>query len=129
MSTSALAVTEKKVTTASRAPSRARLPARPLMVLRLRRPFSAKSMPQSGSHMNAKLFREHAKKPFHRIVETIHHPFFQGDDGIVGDGDVLRTDLRAALGDVAIADAVRLAQVLHAVLDVQRVHLQRRGID
>ena len=39
------------------------------------------------------------------------------------------TDLGAALGDVAVADAVRVLQVADAILGVERVHLERRGVD
>jgi hypothetical protein len=36
--------------------------------------------------------------------------------------------LAAARGDVAVADAVALAQLGNAVLGVQRIHLQRGGV-
>ena len=48
---------------------------------------------------------------------------------VVGDVDVLRADLRAALGDVAVADVVLLLQIRNTVLDVERVHLERGRVD
>src|SRR4029079_12172132 len=64
-----------------------------------------------------------------RVEVPVDHPLFPRNDGVVRDGDALRTDLRAALRDVAVADPVRLAQLGDAVLGVQRVHLQRRRVD
>src|SRR5262249_9299330 len=46
-----------------------------------------------------------------------------------GDRDVLRADLGAALGDVAQADAVLLAQGRDAVLHVERMHLECGHVD
>ena len=65
----------------------------------------------------------------HRVVELVHHPLLERDDGVVRDRDVFRADLRAALRDVAVADAVLLLQVRHAVRGVERVHLQLRDVD
>ena len=62
------------------------------------------------------------------IEELVHHPLLERDDRVVGDGDVLGADLRAALGDVAEPDAVRPPEIGHAVLGVERVHLERRGV-
>ena len=47
-----------------------------------------------------------AKQLRQRIEKPVHNPLLQRNDRIVGDGDILRTNLGAALGDVAIADAV-----------------------
>src|SRR5437763_6167555 len=41
----------------------------------------------------------------HRIIELIHYALLQGNDGVVRNVEVLRADLSAALGDVAVADA------------------------
>src|SRR5436305_8334918 len=76
-----------------------------------------------------RLLPKDAQQPLQRIVEFVDHPLLERDDGIIGDGDRLRTDLGAALSDVAVADAVRLAQVGEAVLGVEGVHLQGRGVD
>ena len=75
------------------------------------------------------LCREDAKEPSQRIVEFVHDPFLEGDDGIVGNGDVLGAHLGAALGDIAVPDAVAVTQVGQSILGVERVHLQRGGID
>src|SRR5436190_582548 len=40
----------------------------------------------------------------HRVVKLVHHALLERDDGIVRDRDVLGADLRAALGDVAVAN-------------------------
>ena len=41
------------------------------------------------------------EKPGDGVVETVHHPFLEGDDSVVGDANVLGADLSAAPGDVA----------------------------
>src|SRR4051812_46186414 len=51
------------------------------------------------------------------------------NDGVVGDGDVLGTDLGAALGDVAVADAVAVLELVTPIEDVERMHLELRGMD
>src|SRR5438105_11864264 len=56
-------------------------------------------------------------------VEVVGHPLLHGDDAVVGDVDVLGTDLAAALGDVAEPDARVLADELRAVDRVERVHV------
>src|SRR5580704_4643654 len=40
---------------------------------------------------------------------TVHNAFLQWNDRVIGDGDVLRANFRAALGDVAVSDAVLVA--------------------
>src|SRR5712664_4647654 len=67
---------------------------------------------------------EDAEQPPQRIVDLVHHAFLERDDGVVGDGDLFRAHARAALGDVAEPDALRLRQFADAVLHVERVHLQ-----
>src|SRR5437773_935570 len=69
-----------------------------------------------------------AEQSAERIVELVDDPLLQRDDGVIGDRDVFRTDLRAAFGDVAIADALRLAQLFETVLGVERMHLERRRV-
>src|SRR6476619_1272851 len=78
-------------------------------------------MPASGA--------EHAKQLHDRIVELVYDALLQRDDRIVGDRDALGTDFRAALGDVAISDAVRGLQVSRALLGIERMHFERCGID
>src|SRR5262245_13752306 len=58
------------------------------------------------------LLREHQPpQARQRVIVFIDHAFLERDDGVVGDGDVLGADLRAALGDVAQADAVVILQI------------------
>src|SRR5207248_7120301 len=51
------------------------------------------------------------------------------NDGVVGDLDLLRTYLRAALGDVAHADTCARFDQFQPVVAIQRMHLQRRKSD
>src|SRR5262249_1521257 len=64
-----------------------------------------------------------------RIVELVRHPFLEWDDGVVGDRDVLGTDLRTALRDVAVTDAEGVLEIARAALDVQRMHLESGHVD
>ena len=65
-----------------------------------------------------------APQPTDRVVVLVGHAFLERDDGVVGDLDVLGTDLGAALVDVAVADAAVVLQLLLAVSLVERMHLQ-----
>ena len=65
----------------------------------------------------------------YRIVEPIDDALLERDDRVVGDRDVLGAHLRAAVRDVAVPDAVLVFQRLEPVLGVERVHLERRGVD
>src|ERR1700687_3289111 len=71
---------------------------------------------------------EPAQHPHHRVV-AVGHALLQGDDAVVGDVDVLRADLGAALGDVAEPDARVVVQEPGAIHGVERVHLERGGLD
>src|SRR5438128_2274677 len=71
---------------------------------------------------------EDAKELSERIVHLVDHPFFQRDDRVVGDVDLFRTDPGAALGDVAVPDAMQLLELPGPLFDVERVHLQRRDV-
>ena len=62
---------------------------------------------------------EHPEEPGDRIIELINHPFLERDDRVVGDLDVFRADHGAALGDVAVADALGLLEVGYAIDGVQ----------
>ena len=44
--------------------------------------------------------------------------FLQWDYSVIGDGDVLRADIGAALGDVAVSDAVIIFQLGGTILCV-----------
>ena len=66
-----------------------------------------------------------AQEPKDGIVELIDDALFHGDDGVVGDVDVLGADFRAALGDVAVAETALPFEEWHAVDRVERMHIQR----
>src|SRR5258708_7688676 len=66
-----------------------------------------------------------ALDPGQRVVELGHDPLLERDDRVVGDVDVLRTDLGAALRDVAEPEAGLRPQELEAVVRVERMHLER----
>src|SRR6185503_20635166 len=51
----------------------------------------------------------------HGVEVAIHHTLLEGNDGVVRDGDVLRANLGAALGDVAVADPPGLLQLVHPI--------------
>src|ERR671912_1066090 len=65
-----------------------------------------------------------AHQPFGRVVVLVGDTLLEGDDGVVGDVDVDRADLCAALGDVTEPEAVVLLEVGQPVGFVHRVHLQ-----
>jgi len=59
----------------------------------------------------------------------VHDSFLQGNDSVVGDVNVFRADFRATLRDVAVTDAVRGAQFFEAILGIERMHLERGGVN
>src|SRR5215210_6647368 len=65
-----------------------------------------------------------AHQPFGGIIVFVRDALLEGYDGIVGDVDVYRADLGAALGDVAEPQAVVFLEIPEAVRLVHRVHLQ-----
>ena len=58
------------------------------------------------------------------FIEGIGDALLEGDNRIVGDADVFRTDLGAALGDVASADVGLLPHPLTPVESILGMHLQ-----
>src|ERR1700722_4197604 len=58
------------------------------------------------------------------IIELIDHAFFQREDRIVGNVDLFGAHFRAALGDVAQADAKFILEHLGARLRIQRMHFE-----
>ena len=52
------------------------------------------------------------------IVVLVDDSFLQWDYSVIGDGDVLRADIGAALGDVAVSDAVITLQLRSTILCV-----------
>ena len=67
---------------------------------------------------------ELAPGPLDRVVVLVGDALLERDDRVVGDLDVLRADLGAALGDVAVADPAAVLEVLAPVGLVDRVHLE-----
>src|SRR6516162_6379286 len=63
-------------------------------------------------------------QPDQRVVLAADHPLLHRDQRIVGDLDVLRAHLGAALGDVAVAKAEIVLGDLAPVGGVGRVHLE-----
>src|SRR5438128_12514136 len=72
---------------------------------------------------------EHTKKSGNGIVEPIDDALLQRNDRIIRNGDAFRADFRAALGDVAQPDAVGILELARAIHGVQRMHLERGGVD
>src|SRR5581483_2581653 len=60
------------------------------------------------------------------VEVRVVHALLERDDRVVGDVDVLRAHLLAALRDVAVADSGGALQEWAAVEDVLRVHLEAR---
>ena len=69
------------------------------------------------------LARDFSQQPAKRIVKLVGHAFLERNDGVICDRDIFRTDLRAAFGDVAVADACFVLDVLQAIACIQRMHL------
>src|SRR6202051_2607653 len=65
-----------------------------------------------------------AAHPAHRVPVLVGDALLERDDGVVGDVDVFRTDLRAALGDVAVGETTLLARLLGAVKHILGLHLE-----
>ena len=55
--------------------------------------------------------------------------FLERNNGVVGDRNVLRANLGATLGDVAVTDAVTFFQLVGSIEDVERMHLELRGVN
>src|SRR4030095_5244824 len=63
------------------------------------------------------------------IVVLVHDSLLACDDGVVRNLDALRTDFRAAFGDVAVSQAEFVLEQRQAVAGVERVHLQAGNAD
>src|SRR2546421_10453305 len=81
------------------------------------------------THLLATTGTEYPEQLRQRIEEAIEHAFLEGNDGIVGDGDVFRTDLGAAFCNVAQPDAVLLAKGGDTIRLVQWIHFQSCRVD
>src|SRR6202521_5440838 len=60
------------------------------------------------------------------IEVDVVHPLLERDDRVVGDVNVLRANLLAALGDVAVTDSGVSLEQRPSVEDVLRMHLEAR---
>src|SRR5208337_4674123 len=63
------------------------------------------------------------------VEKAIHDTLLQGNDGVVGDGDVLWTHLGTAFCDVTQPDAVLRSELGDAIRFVKWMHFKRGGID
>src|SRR5262249_36821745 len=72
---------------------------------------------------------ELSHEPHHGIEELVGHPLLERDDSVVGDVDVLRAHLGAALGDVAQADAGDVFDECGAVDRVEGMHVEAGQLD
>ena len=63
-------------------------------------------------------------QPSQRVIKFIHHSFFQRNNPVVRDLNLLRTNLGAAFRDVALPDPVGFAQLRYPIFGIERVHLQ-----
>src|SRR2546430_12990142 len=54
-----------------------------------------------GLALLVRLTTKHPEQPFQWVVEFIHHTFLQWDDGVVRNGNTFRSDVGAALRDIA----------------------------
>jgi hypothetical protein len=64
---------------------------------------------------------ENVEQFLKRVKKLVDHALPERDDRVLGDGDELRTDLAAAGGDVAVADAMLVLPVLDPVFSVERI--------
>src|ERR1035437_9844478 len=68
----------------------------------------------------------HTTHPAHRVPVLVRLALLERDDRVVGDVDVFRAQLGAALGDVATPEPTLGARLLGAIEDVLGMHLQPR---
>ena len=54
----------------------------------------------------------------------VDNSFLERNDRVIRDGDVLGTNLGAALCDVAVADAATVLELVGSIEDIQRMHFQ-----
>src|SRR5712692_11883049 len=78
----------------------------------------------SGPRLAFPALEDLTRQQKHGIVELVHHTLLERNNGVVGNVNVFRAHLSAALSDVAQADAQLVAKELGAGYTVERVHLQ-----
>src|SRR5438270_322427 len=71
--------------------------------------------PILGSRSSADDSPQLLPDPSQRIIKLIDHSLLERNDPVVRDLNFLRTNLGAALGDVAVADAVGVSQLLDPI--------------
>src|SRR5215831_3146778 len=59
-----------------------------------------------------------------RVIEFVHHPFFERNDCVVCNFDAFRTDGGATLRDITVPDSLRFFQFLYTIFNVKRMHLE-----
>src|SRR5882762_11075624 len=64
--------------------------------------------------------------PEQRVVELVHHPLLQRNDGVIRNMDIFRTNLCATFRYVAQSDAQLILQQLRSGNAVHRMHFQSR---
>src|SRR5471032_1512146 len=74
-------------------------------------------------------FSQAFPEPAEWIIKFVHYALFQRNDSVVGDLNTFRANLRAALRNVAVTDALRIAQFLEPVLRIERMHLERGDVN
>src|SRR5688500_7994334 len=63
------------------------------------------------------------------VKVAVYDPFFERNDGVVRDGDVLRTHFRTAFRDIAVTDALGLLKLVNAILRIEGMKLEARYED
>ena len=79
---------------------------------------------QNGGELRFFLAENFVHEDGEGIVKAVDNSFFQGNDAIVGDVDMLGADFGAAFGDVAHAGSKFIFDFLNTVLCVQGVHFK-----
>ena len=59
----------------------------------------------------------------------VNNTLFERNNSIIRDGNVLRAHLCTAFCDVAVADAEQVFEILSAAFGVERMHLERGGVN
>jgi 3-methyladenine DNA glycosylase Mpg len=65
-----------------------------------------------------------AKEHGEGVVKFVHHAFFERDNGVVGDANLLGTNLRATFGYIAETEAELILEQAGAVAAVEGMHFE-----
>src|SRR5205814_1003770 len=74
-------------------------------------------------------FLQPSPEPTERIVKLVYHTFLQRNDSVIGNLNAFRTNFRATLRDVAVANALSVAQLIYAILGIERMHLESGDVN